>query len=258
MRCSALVLGALLLGWFPLTDSAGAAPLLVVEARGGGLRPGMRVESTTNLNLQEGERIVLIAPDGRTITLRGRYSGRAAPGTAATQNPRAALAALLTTRRDRASTIGAVRSGAVAAPLPDPWLIDMSRPGERCIRDGERPVWWRPEGGSPRSFTVFPLDRTWRADFTWQAGSSTMVAPDLAMLASAQTFVVRRDGIAHAIRVNAIPAGVDDPLLVAAWMLQKGCIQQADAYLRQLEAATAQSDRSEGFSPQGEQTGAQP
>jgi hypothetical protein len=31
-----------------------------------------------------------------------------------------------------------------------------------------------------------------------------------------------------------IPQDIDDPLVVSAWMLEKACVQQADAYLREI------------------------
>ena len=38
----------------------------------------------------------------------------------------------------------------------------------------------------------------------------------------------------HALRFSRIPASVTDPYVLAAWMLEKGCIQQGDALLRLL------------------------
>ena len=218
------------------TQACFAAPMTVVEARGGGLRAGMRVDSAAKIQLKDGERVTIIGADGRAVTLRGVYAGVIAKGGGGgTQNPRAALAALISTRNDRASQVGAVRAGANAAPLPDPWLIDISRPGARCIREGERPVWWRPDAAEQTPFTVYPIDRSWRADFTWVAGQDRMVAPDLAKLDGVKTFLIAVPGQDNAISINMIPKDVTDPLVLSSWMLEKACVQQADAYFRLIQ-----------------------
>lgn len=213
-----------------------AVPMTVVEARGGGLRPGMRVDSASRIQLKDGERVTVIGADGRAVTLRGAYAGVIAKSGGSAQNPRAALAALISTRNDRASQVGAVRAGANAAPLPDPWLIDISRPGARCIREGQRPIWWRPDASVESQFTVYPLDRSWRADFVWQQGQGQMTAPDLAKLDGVKTFLVHVPGQDNAISINTIPADITDPLVLSSWMLEKACVQQADAYFRQIQA----------------------
>lgn len=230
LRLSAFFGGVLASGY------AYAAPMTVVDARGAGLKPGMRVESASRIQLKDGERVTLIGIDGRAVTLRGSYSGVIAASAGSTQNPRAALAALIATRNDRASQVGAVRSGANAAPLPDPWLIDISRPGARCIREGETPIWWRPDASVESVFTVYPLDRSWRADFVWQQGQAQMRAPNLAKLDGVKTFLIHMPGQDNAISINTIPADVTDPLVLSSWMLEKACVQQADAYFRQIQA----------------------
>jgi hypothetical protein len=219
--------------------AAMAAKMIVIDARAGALKPGMSVESTAALSLKEGERVTLIAPDGKTVALRGPFSGPPASRSGgAAADPRQALAALVSTRNARASSIGAVRAGAGAVKLDDPWLIDISRPGPRCLHEGKPPIWWRPAGGPAQAFTVFPIDRSWRADFTWAAGQTQLKAPRLQKLEALTMFIVRSDGQELAVGVNMIPKDITDELVLAAWMLEKGCIPQADALLAQLQSAS--------------------
>jgi len=218
---------------------AWAINMVVVDARAGGFKPGQSVSSTAMVVLKEGERVTMIAPDGRSVALRGPYNGVVMKAGTAVQNPKAALAALISTRNDRAKSVGAVRAGANAAKLPDPWLVDISRPGARCVREGDRPVWWRPDAGSAEPFSVFPIDRSWRADFQWKAGMDRMEAPPLSKLQGVSTFVIRVEGQENAISIQVIPKDVVDPLVLSSWMLERTCIQQADAYLRQIEAELA-------------------
>ena len=242
MNCKALAVGlALVLAWPAL-----ATPMIVVEARGGGLKPGMRIDSARSVKLVEGEKIVLVAPDGRMSTLRGPYSGPAVRNAGSVQNPRTALAALIATRNDRASSVGAVRSGASAAPLPEPWLIDISRGGDRCLKEGEKPVWWRPESLTEQAFSVFPVDRSWRADYVWKAATDRMTPPDIVGLDDLKTFIIRAGGQEYPVRVNIIPRDIDDPLVVSAWMLEKACVQQADSFLRVIGKDLDESAASQG------------
>jgi len=238
-----------------------AANMIVVDARGAGLKPGMTVNSASVLDLKEGERVTMISADGRSVMLRGTYHGPAVRGSTSVQNPKAALAALISTRNDRAKTVGAIRAGANAAPLPDPWLVDISRPGARCVREGEQPVWWRPDAQAAEPFKVFPVDRSWRADFQWRPGMATMPAPALAKLEGASSYIIQVEGQENTISINIIPRSVTDPLVLSAWMLERTCIQQADAYLRKIEtelsrpsvdaAAPAPEERRAGLQPEG-------
>lgn len=214
-------------------------PLVVVEARGGQHRPGARIDSNTPIVLKVGEKLVVITPDGRISTLRGAYQGPPVQSSGPVQNPRLALAALISTRNDRANSVGAVRSGASAAPLPSPWLIDISRPGERCVIEGEKPVWWRPVAGEAGSFNVYPVDRSWQADFRWEANQQTIEAPNLMRLDGMKMMIIKTGAQERPIRLHIIPREIDTPMVLVAWMLDKACIQQADALLRQVETGLA-------------------
>lgn len=220
--------------------AAMAAKMIVIDARAGTLKPGMSVESSSPLSLKVGERVTLIAPDGKTVALRGPFSGPPASRSGgAAADPRLALAALVSTRNARASSIGAVRAGAGAVKLDDPWLIDISRPGPRCLREGAAPIWWRPAGGAAQAFTVFPIDRSWRADFNWSPSQTHLKAPPLQKYDGTTMFIVRSDGQELAVGVNVIPKDITDDLVLASWMLEKGCIPQADALLTRLQTANA-------------------
>lgn len=219
--------------------SVAAAPLIVVDARGGGLKAGQRIDSSRPITLKQGERVTMIGPDGKTVTLRGTFSGAPTMLAGAATDPRQALAALIATRKARTSSIGVVRGATDAAPLPQPWLIDISRPGERCLRAGQQPVWWRPEAATSQKFTIVPIDRSWRADFEWAAGQHSIPAPPLAKFQGQTAFVIRKGEQDYGITVDLVPADLDNDFVLASWMLEKGCIQQADALLRRVELGQA-------------------
>lgn len=216
-----------------MATMAQAAPLVVLEARGINLKPGATIDSARPISLKEGERLTLIASTGVTIKLRGRYSGPplAANDKRQSLSPQQAIDALINTRAARSSSIGAVRSGGNAVPLPDPWLVDISRPGARCAREGKQIIWWRPVSTGAQPFVVLPIDKSWRADFSWQDNQDQMAAPRLAKLDGTKLFMISNAGQDSVIEMNFIPdAGLSD-IVLAAWMMEKGCLQQADALL---------------------------
>ena len=63
-----------------------------------------------------------------------------------------------------------------------------------------------------------------------------MIAPDLAKLEGVKTFLISIPGQDNAISINMIPKDVTDPLVLSSWMLEKACVQQADAFFRQIQA----------------------
>ena len=213
---------------------------VVMEARGAGLKPGSTLDEKATLNLKEGERVTLIGKDGRTLTVRGVFSGVPAHRDAGVDTAREALSALITQRNDRVKSIGVVRAGLEVGRLPDPWLIDATRGGARCVREGSMPVFWRPNAAGAVAFSLTPADRTWAIDLAWRAGEPTLRLPPTARIAQQNLVQVSVGGEEFPLALNVIPRGVDDPLVQAAWMMEKGCLQQADALLRALSPAEGQ------------------
>ncbi len=213
-----------------------AETVTVVEARGVSFRPGQRVDAESIVSVPAGGKLVAIRPDGRVISKRGPFNGALDTSGARKINAKVALAALVATRNDRSSTIGAVRSGSNAKPLPDPWLIDVGRPGERCLREGTGPVWWRAESTLASSFEIYPSDRSWSASFDWDDGVSVLPSPEFTKIETVKSFIVSTDGQEHVVRIHLIPDAVSDPLILVSWMIEKGCIQQADRLLVELGA----------------------
>lgn len=211
--------------------------LVVLEARGGELKSGMRIDSTTPLALKEGERVTMIGPDGRSVTLRGPYRGPAFSTALSVSDPRQALAALLAVRDTRTSSIGSIRAGAAAARIAEPWLIDVTHQGgARCLRQGEDPVWWRADSQVADQFTLFPLDRSWSAQFSWKAGEKRQAVPPLVRYKDNTTFLIRHHEHEYALNLIVIPNSLANPMMLSSWMLEKGCLQQAEALLERMRA----------------------
>lgn len=191
----------------------------------------MSIDSAVTITLKEGERLTVIGVDGRSVVLKGPTSGKPFVTAGSAVDPRQALAALVATRDARTSSIGAVRAGAAAGKLPEPWLVDMTRSGARCLLEGELLVWWRPETITAGSFTLLPLDRSWSAQFSWEPGQERQVMPPLAGFEGNRAYLIRQGEREYAINLALIPKSLDNNLVLSSWMLEKGCIQQADALL---------------------------
>lgn len=241
MRTRQNLTAALALVCALLPGFAAGAGLIVLEARGGGYKPGQAIPSDRPVTLREGERLVLIGSDGRSVTLRGAFSGPPMKAGSASSDPKLALAALLATRSARATSIGVTRAGGDLSALPDPWLIDVEGPGPRCLKAGVAPVWWRPTATDEGAFTVFPVDRSWRADFRWNAGQSRQPVPPLSRFEGDNAFIIASNGREYAIKINILPAELDSDLMLVGWMMEKGCVQQADALLRKLSKTQSES-----------------
>lgn len=216
------------------------AQYVVLNARGGGYKAGQTLAASAVIQLKEGERITIIGADGKSITHRGPYNGPPSAGPAATNDPKKALAILISSRDARTSSIGVVRAGTDAVKTPDPFAIDITRAGPRCLFEGQKPILWRPNATRAQPFVIFPIDRSWRADLKWEAGQDRLVLPDLSRFEGATTLLVNIDQQEFVLTFTVIPKTVEEPVILTAWMLEKGCIQQANALLSELAKAAGE------------------
>jgi hypothetical protein len=217
-----------------LAVSASANELVVVEARGVELAPGAKVDGTKVLVLAAGQRLTLIAADGRTLKLRGPYEEAPAPGQASGSgaNVGDALKNLMNQRVAGTASLGVVRAGGEAVDLPDPWVLDIGRSGARCLAGDGAPVLWGPRFAQTTELAIEPADRSWRALGQWPAGSDSFAMPARIPLADGRGYVFDIGGNAANVTIHRMPAGFVDPLLQAAWLIEKGCDDQARALAR--------------------------
>jgi len=160
------------------------------------------------------------------------------------------LAALINTRNARTSSVGVVSGASDAAVLPDPWSVDISRDGERCLLEGEQTNWWRPDNTTEQKFSILPVDRSWRADFAWKAGTDLMAIPKIDEFEKQSVVLVRMNGKEYPISINMLPADLNNDFILASWMIEKGCVQQADALLKTLEQTAVVDEQAAVVDPQ--------
>ncbi len=218
---------ALILG---TVTAATAADLVVVEARGiTSLKQGDTVSDAQPIKLEDGQMVTLVAEDGSILTLRGPYDQTPGGGSGGV-DVASALGALTTGKAQNVA--GVVRSANTEVRLPAPWLVDVSHPGVACVRQGEQPVLWRQSGAGNGTLTMMPADRSWRAQTQWPAGSPTLEVPSSFPVKDGRTYLADFGDKPVAVTLTQIPPKVTNPKMQAAWMLEKGCVAQAEALLR--------------------------
>ncbi len=219
------------------------AQLIVLQARGGDFKVGQSISPTESISLKEGERLTLIGADGKSITHRGPFKGLPVKKGASKPDPTKALSVLIASRNARTSSIGVIRAGTNAVQTPDHIAIDITRGGPRCLFEGEKPEFWRPNTNKEEPFVMFPVDRSWRADLVWKIGQNRMIMPDLSKFEGTTTVLVNLNKQEFAISFNIIPKTIKDPFIQTAWMLEKGCIQQANSLLTKLSKSTPSNSK---------------
>jgi hypothetical protein len=210
--------------------TAKAADFIVIDARRVALRVGQTVDSTKPLTLKEGQQITLISPTGATIKLDGPYDK--APDAEQSRGVPVAntLALLVSQRQARVGEVGTTR-GLAPNALPDPWVLDASRTGTVCLREGTVAVLWRPSTTQDAELAVAPADRSWKAEAHWVAGSDRITIQPPAVIRAGATYVVTLNGVQTAMKVENVPAVLSNDSMRAAWLAGKGCEAQAQAIL---------------------------
>lgn len=210
--------------------SAQAESLIVVEARGIGIKPGSSIDSNKTLVLKQGQHVTLITQSGATLTIDGPYDK---PPSAGGQGRSVAdtLAGLATERTARTGEAGVTR-GTTYNALPQPWLVDVTHSGSVCLQEDHEPEFWRPDAASASSLIVMPADHSWKSQAAWPAGTDRLrVTTDVPVHGGA-SYVIKFNGSDYSLAMNTVPANLANDSMRAAWMLQKGCEAQAEALVR--------------------------
>ncbi len=220
-RLGALAAGIVAAG---LWAGPAAAEMVVFEADAEGLESGQKLADGTTVTLDEGETATLISESGETFSLEGPYEGvpggDSGSGAGTTGK---ALAALMGEREASSDFLGATRK--VDFTRPHPWMVDARHDGDQCIRARGGVTLWRPSAGRDRPFEMRSGD--WRHSGTWRAEQDTVTMPRDAPVADGRTYHIDVGGDAVAITLHTVPGNLASPRQRIAWMLGKGCAQQA-------------------------------
>ena len=209
--------------------AAAKVDMVVMEARGVKLQQGQVIDGSTNLTLTEGQQVSLMTQDGRVVKLRGPSDKPPAPAeTAAGANVQLALQLLVTQQSSR-ERAGVIRGGPGMVVPPEPWVVDVSNPGLRCLEADSTITLWRPDASATQSVEVAPNDRSWKANVDWQAGSDRLSLPHNVPLRRRTPYVVRVGGKEVNITLVSLPTTLSNDAMRASFMMENGCDAQAKA-----------------------------
>jgi hypothetical protein len=226
MKVRLLALASLMLAALP---AAAKIDMVVMEARGVKLQPGQVIDGSTNLTLTEGQQVSLMMQDGRVIKVKGPVDKPPAPAEAsATANVQLALQLLVTQQSSR-ERAGVIRGGPGLVVPPEPWVVDVSSGGLRCLQADSTITLWRPDASSSVAAQVAPNDRSWKADVTWAKGSDRLPLGHNVPVRRRTNYVVRIDDKDVNITLVSLPTSLTNDAMRAAFMMENGCDAQAKA-----------------------------
>ena len=218
-----------------ITQALLAEPLIVMDARGVKVKVGSSIDSDKPIKLEDGERITFIRADGVTTTLRGPFNDVPFQKKSTASDPKQALAALVSTRDAKTNSVGVIRAGTDAKPIPNYWLIDVTRPGVRCLEKSRQPIFWRPDASKESRFRIIPADASYQFDRLWPINQNEFNVSKVTFTRADNFITAILDEQEFNIDIVEIPEEISSGLLLAGYMLERGCIQQADALLKQLQ-----------------------
>ncbi len=237
MKTSAFVLVATLALLAATSGAARAGELVVIASTDTDIELGSVLDGTRAIEVADGNSVTLISSDGRTLKLRGPYSGAPDP---APNNGGAGGATLLDALSDivkptgnDVSTAGIMRSS-LYAPR-EPWVIDSGQSGAHCVRTGHPALLWRPIaiGATSAALEADAGQTSGQAGVTWQDGSYTAPWPAELPLADGATYRLEFaiTGTIRRLSIHQVPGELASDVSRAVWMHQKGCTAQAKALL---------------------------
>jgi len=237
-RCRLIAASILVLALPAFATEVAAADLVVVKSSGIDLPAGQAVNPGKPLVLKGGEQVVLIAPNGQIVRLRGPWDKPPVSGSAAASpDVRAALKALLTQNLARSQSVGAVRDTSPQVVPPEPWLIDVTHDGNRCLLENRPVMFWRPHGRDAHDFlSISPRNGAWEVRLDWPGGTDRLQLPPTLLprkaLFNHSTYVIGVSGKNAEITLISIPIAAGNDAMRAGWMIEEGCDMQAQALLR--------------------------
>ncbi|MBF0455116.1 MAG: hypothetical protein HQL72_09930 [Magnetococcales bacterium] len=218
-----------------ISTTAQAENLIVYSAKGVSYQSGEMIDGSQPLALKPGEEVSLISPTGRMIKLVGPYEG-APLGKGEKQEKKSvkeAIKNLLTASGSASESFGITRSAddlfklaAKPAPLPNPWVIDVTQNGPYCYLEGESLVFWRPEKNRVASVNLEIPERGWSAKAEWASGKSKLAPPRTIPLHNGVSVQITLDNQKVSGIMNRIPRTVQSAAVQAAWLKERGCLPQ--------------------------------
>lgn len=231
-----LILVILLMHYITLVS---ASDLVVFQAHGINLKVGQMINGTLPLTLQTGQKIVLIAPNGKIYRLQGPYNE---PPIQEGNNVETGiidtLKSLITPQQVDTGTLGItrdatniIRTATAKGWLPEPWLINVTRSGDQCLLTDKPMVFWRPDKTREAPIIIYTSGGAWRAQSQWPAGSDKLAPPKPMPITDNSNYRFELGDKETVVTLHLLPQSVANVGTRAAWMQELGCEAQTRALL---------------------------
>jgi hypothetical protein len=241
-----------------LSTGTMAYELVVIGSSSLRIKVGKILENTQIINLSRDEFLKLISYNGELLELKGPYSGvidtkkdAAKPSTGkrfldlfgrllgnSDKFDDSSIGALIKTLpnyepRRRGQMLSVGRN--LALPnTSDPWAIDVERSGAHCVK--EKSVnFWRTKSRKSARFSVLTMPKGSKVRVKWPKRTELLKWPGSVPLTDGAAYQIKVSGNPfQSINIHVAPLDLPTPVHSAAWMVGKGCMEQAGVLLKSL------------------------
>lgn len=226
--------GAARLGVALALGAAGVAEAAIVVASSGPSAAtypvGRKLDDASAVTLRAGDTLTVLDGKGtRVLRGAGTFPVAARTGTP----PKSATFAVLTMQRSaqRVRT-GAVRTGVSgdAPASPNLWFIDVTKPGRRCLVQGQPVRLWRLDTAAPASYSLTAAagGAALPVSFAAGAGVAAWNGSKLPVKDGGRYVLATGGKPLGTIETVLLPAQPRDAEAMAAALIERGCTAQVD------------------------------
>jgi len=191
---------------------------------------GKKLPDSGKITLSEGDVITILA-SGKTRILRGKGPHSLSASTTRSRNP--VFDALTRERNSQRVRTGAVRPGSSGQPVRSPnlWYVDVTKAGTICITNENEVRLWRPDMGTPATYTV--QAKGGRPSTLAKFDTDSMVAVwdvDMVPVADGGSYEFGKAGSppTNAVSFAVIGDSPEDPEALAQILIDRGCTTQLE------------------------------
>jgi len=214
---------------FPVVHSA-RADMVVIRASGPGLKSGQVIPSGSPVSLPGGSSAVLLAQDGRNVSLKGPYQGVPDTSSGGDGKVVTALSRLLTTGGGDTASLGVTRG----TDIFDPHAVNPAG-GLYCATSRRPAVFQRGMSITTTKITITSAAGS-VAVVKWPESQPEIAWPQDMPMRDGVTYQLLQDGKPNPTKllIRRVPGDVEGDAETAAWMAENGCSRQALAILHSI------------------------
>lgn len=213
-------------GW---AGAAAAVDLVIIHSDVLGLEPGDTIDGSTDISLPEGKKLVVVLPDGESLTIKGPFKGKAPVkdgSQAADGSFLGAFAKRVAEDKSYTKDLGAVRD--LADEVKDPKLVVVNMSGHQCLFEPEETSLWQTTKKGGTDFTVKGpgLDDV---KLGWSPTAPVFQLPPGMTFqdGGSYSFAPASGGAASTITFHLVPSHLKTDAHRYLWMMNQQCIRQA-------------------------------